>query len=348
MNRVRIRIVADELVPYLKDVPGSCVDIVFRDGASICRDDLAGADALIVRTRTRCDSGLLEGTGVRFIASATIGLDHIDLPWCASHGIKVCNSAGCNAGAVMQYVFTALYGVAAQKSLDLEGRTIGIIGVGNVGRRVEKAARRLGFKTLLCDPPRASREGSEGFVPLEELLHRSDIVTLHTPLDGSTRGMADRAFFSLMRPGSVFINASRGEVVDENALKEAREKLGALIIDTWAGEPAVDAELLEMTDVATPHIAGYSLLGKINGTEMAVRALAEHFGIGELRTFRIPAEDSEVLEYLSTEDLTQQCIADRLLGVYDIFKDDRALRSNPGSFENLRRHYRLRKEIKFI
>lgn len=348
MMEGRLKIVADSHIPFLDGVFEPFADVLLKDGGQICREDLRDADALLVRTRTRCDRTLLEGSGVKFIATATIGTDHIDMKWCGSHGIEVCNAAGCNAGAVMQYVFTALYGVCATKSIDLEGRTLGIIGVGHVGSRVEQAARKLGFNVLLCDPPRAAKEGSGGFVTMEELLQNSDIVTMHTPLDASTKAMAGKDFFGLMRSGAVFINASRGEVVDEDALAEASGKLGAVIIDTWAGEPSINGRLLEIADIATPHIAGYSLLGKINGTEMSVRALGRHFGIKEHERFRVERKDEEVFRELPSASMTQKELTARLLDVYDVFGDDAALRSSVSSFEALRQGYELRKELKII
>ncbi len=344
----RLKIVADSHIPFINDVFDAYADIVFKDGGQICREDIRDADALLVRTRTRCDRNLLEGSGVKFIATATIGTDHIDTQWCASHGIEVCNAAGCNAGAVMQYVFTTLYGGCARKSISLGDRTLGIIGVGHVGSRIEQAARKLGFNVLLCDPPRAEKEGKEGFVTLEELLHHSNIVTMHTPLDASTKAMADRDFFDLMRPGAVFINASRGEVVDEDALVEASGFLGAVIIDTWAGEPSINGRLLEIADIATPHIAGYSLLGKINGTEMSVRALGRHFGIKELEHFRVERKDEEVFRELLPVSMTQKELTAGLLDIYNVFDDDSALRSAVSSFEALRQSYELRKELKII
>jgi erythronate-4-phosphate dehydrogenase len=219
------------------------------------------------------------------IATATIGMDHIDLDYCREKGIEVYNAQGCNAGGVMQYVFSALYGVAARKGIKLDGATVGIVGVGHVGSRIEAMARHLGFNVLLCDPPRAAAEGEEGFCSLEYLLANSQIVTLHVPLDEVTRGMADEEFFMMMRPGAIFINSSRGEVVDDAALIHAIPKLGAVVVDTWNNEPDINLNLLEMVDIATPHIAGYSYQGKQNGTAYAVRAVAGHFGIKELYDF---------------------------------------------------------------
>jgi len=321
-------------------------EVVYKDGREISREDVADADALITRTRTRCDAALLEGTSVRIIATATIGTDHIDLPWCASAGIEISNAEGCNASGVMDYVFSALYAVAARKSITLEGKTFGIVGVGNVGKKVEDAARKLGFEMLLCDPPRAAAEGPEKFCSLDELLERADIVTLHTPLNPETTGMAGADFFRKIKPGAVFINAARGEIVDENELLHALPKLGAAIIDTWCHEPAVNRTLLDAVDVATPHIAGYSYQGKQNGTAAAVRAVARFFGIEALYGF-FPEAETEDLEpvHLHIGGLGQGEIAAMIQYNYPIFTDDFFFRLDPDGFERIRSDYRYRREF---
>ena len=253
-----MRIIADTNIPFLKGVLEPYAEVVYLDGRAIDRAAMQDADALIIRTRTKCNEATLQGSRVQFIASATIGMDHIDLPWCKEHGIEVQNAEGCNAGGVADYVFSALYGIASRRAIKLDEAVIGIVGVGNVGLKVEYMARTLGFKVLLNDPPRAAKEGPEGFVELDELLEKSNIVTMHVPLDETTRNMADDRFFAKMRPGTIFINASRGEVVDESALLHARPKLAALVLDTWCNEPNVNPNLIDICDIATPHIAGYS------------------------------------------------------------------------------------------
>ena len=318
-----MKFVADVDIPFLKGVLEPYAEVVYKKGFDITRDDIIDADALLIRTRTRCDASLLEGTKIRLITTATIGTDHIDLDYCRDHGIEVANASGCNAGGVMQYVFSALYGVAARKGIKIAGSTIGIIGVGNVGRKIEGMAEYLGFNVLKCDPPRAQKEGPEGFCSLEHLIENSDIVTLHVPLDENTRGMANEAFFTLMKPGAFFINASRGEVVNEAALIEASPKLGAIVIDTWNNEPDVNPELIEVADIATPHIAGYSFQGKLNGTSLAVRAVAEHFGIDGLKEF-FPADefsDHQPL-HLDLKGRNQGEIAAVFQYNYPIFTDD--------------------------
>ena len=341
-----MKFVADVDIPFLKGVLEPYAEVVYKKGMEICREDILDADALLIRTRTRCDASLLEGTKVSLITTATIGMDHIDLDYCRSHGIEVANASGCNAGGVMQYVFSALYGVAARKGIKIDGATIGIIGVGNVGKKVEYLAEYLGFKILRCDPPRAQKEGSDGFCSLEHLLAESDVVTLHVPLDDSTRGMANADFFTLMKPGSIFINASRGEVVDEKALIEASPKFGAIVIDTWNNEPDVDEKLIDIVDIATPHIAGYSFQGKLNGTALAVRAVAGHFGIDDLVGF-FPVDklsDHEPL-ILDLKGKNQGEITAVFQYNYPIFTDDFRFRMEPHKFEKLRSEYQYRREI---
>lgn len=344
-----MKIVADKDIPFLEGVFEPYAEVVYKTGSAIAAADVADADALIIRTRTRCDASLLDGSSVRMIATATIGMDHIDLEYCRTHGIHVENAAGCNAGGVMQYVFSALYGVGARKGIKLEDCTFGIIGVGHVGSKVEAMARYLGFNVLLCDPPRAAAEGPEKFCSLEYLLENSDIVTMHVPLDETTRGMADETFFALMKPGAIFINAARGEVIDEQALIAAAPKLGAVVIDTWCNEPDINEELLDIADIATPHIAGYSLLGKQNATTMAVQAVARFFGIPELYDFKPQdADSSHEPVLLDLKGKNHGEIAAVFQYNYPIFTDDFRLRMEPHKFDKLRTEYQYRRDIYYI
>ena len=309
-----MKIVADANIPFLEGVFEPYAEVVYKDGREIRREDCLDADVLITRTRTRCNAELLEGTKVKMISTATIGTDHIDLPWCEAHGIEVYNAAGCNAGGVMDYVFSALYGVAARKKIPLQNAKLGIVGVGHVGRKVERAGRKLGFEILRCDPPRAEREGPEGFYTLDELLAEAQIVTLHVPLDDTTRGMCNDEFF--------------------------------LVIDTWCNEPDVDQRLLVECDVATPHIAGYSYQGKQNGTAMAVRAVARRYGIRALEDFYPETEDLDLHPVLlDAEGKSQGEIASMLQYNYPIFTDDFMFRTEPQGFEMLRSQYQYRREF---
>lgn len=342
-----MKLIIDRAVPFIEGVFEPFADEVrYMEGSEISHDDLIDTDAIIIRTRTKCTASLLEGTAVKLISTATIGTDHIDIPWCESHGIMICNAAGCNAGGVMNYVFSALYGAAARNSMPLFGTTLGIIGVGSVGSRVEAMARQLGFKVLLCDPPRAEKEGSAHFCSLDYLLENSDIVTMHVPLNNETRRMADASFFAKMREGAIFINAARGEIVVDDDLIDAIPHLGPVIIDTWNHEPNVNKTLLDKVAIGTPHIAGYSYQGKQIGCKMAVRAVARFFGISELYEFFPPARVKELdAVKLDVRGKTQGEIAAIMQYNYPIFTDDFLFRSNPGAFEYLRENYNFRREF---
>lgn len=314
-------LVADRDIPFLEGVLDPWFEVRALPGKAIGPTDVRDAVALLVRTRSRCDAALLEGSTVRFIGTATIGTDHIDRDYCDSHGITVVSAPGCNAAAVAQYVRVALHTLG----LDRPGSTLGVVGVGHVGSLVAEAGRRAGMYVLLNDPPREAAEGSAGFTPLPALLAKADVVTLHIPLWPENKDFADVAFFAAMKPGASFVNASRGEVIDEDALLAIRPKLDRLVIDVWKNEPAINLDLLAATDIATPHIAGYSIQGKMNGTTAVVRALGVAFGIDALKTF---------------------CVTGIPLpqGPYDIMQDDAKLRSHPENFEQLRSHYSYRND----
>lgn len=343
-----MKFVIDRAIPFIEGVFEPYAEVLYRDAPDICREDLLDADALVIRTRTRCDAALLAGTAVKIIATATVSLDNIDLPWCREHGIYVQNASGCNAGGVTNYVFSALYGTAARKSISLGGATLGIIGLGSAGQRVEEMAFALGFKTLRYDPLRAEKEGMLEFHDLDTVLAGSDIVTMHIPVNDSTRGMADAAFFARMKPGAFFINTAQGELVVEEDLLQAIPRLGPVILDTWCHEPDINRELLERVDIATPHIAGYTLQGKQIGTSLAIRAVARFFGLSGLYDF-FPT--TEIVEYqavhVDVRDKTQGQIAAMIQYNYPIFTDDFMFRLDPGRFKYLRANYRYRREFYF-
>ena len=341
-----MKFVIDKAIPFIEGVLEPFGEVTYLDGPSIGAEDVRDADALLIRTRTRCDAGLLEGSNVKIISTATIGTDHVDLEYCKQRGIYICNAAGCNAGGVMNYVLSAIYGTAARKRIRLEGAKVGIIGVGNVGSRVANALRRLGFNVLLCDPPRAEAEGPALFCDLDYLLRNSDIVTLHVPLNATTRRMADAAFFSKMKLGAIFINAARGEIVNEDDLLAALPKLGPVIVDTWCNEPHINKELASKVDIATPHIAGYSYQGKLLGTSMAVRSVARYFALKELyEFFPNPGNEPKDAIKLDLRGLSEGQIASTLQYNYPIFTDDFMFRIHPDEFEYLREHYRYRREF---
>jgi len=336
MNRtLPVRVIADAYVPYLETLEGDPRFEVTRltpDGFTA--DAVRDADALIIRTRTRCDSALLTGSRVSFIATATIGFDHIDREWCAGAGIETVNAPGCNAPAVAQYVLTALLDIHG----DLTGRTLGVVGVGHVGSIVSRWARGLGMNVVECDPPRAEAGDGDGFVPLERLLEVSDIVTLHTPLTRAGRHatyhLADKEFVSRARHGFTLVNAARGAVADTAALIRGIDdgQIGNAVIDVWEGEPAISLELLCRARIATPHIAGYSAQGKRRASAMALAALYRHFGMA------VSQRDSALF------DIPARVTAAELTGGYDIHRDMASLLGAPERFEALRDGYVLRDE----
>lgn len=341
-----MKLVIDKAIPFIEGVFEPYATVVYKDGLAIAREDVKDADAIIIRTRTKCNRELLDGSKVKFIATATIGTDHIDMEYCKQNKIHVSNASGCNAGGVMNYVLSAVYGTASRKRMHLQGCTAGIIGVGNVGSRVSRALQILGVKVLQCDPPRAEAEGPAQFCDLDYLLRNSDIVTLHVPLNATTRGMADARFFSKMKLGAIFVNTCRGEVVVEEDLMHAIPKLGSVILDTWANEPHINKELLGMVDIATPHIAGYSYQGKLIGTSMAVRSLARFFCIKELYEF-FPNPESEFKDAvkLDLRGKSEGQIASIIQYNYPIFTDDFMFRIDPDKFEYYRETYRYRREF---
>jgi len=336
-NMKKLKIVCDDKIPFLKGVLEPYAEVLYLPGSRIGREDVRDADALVIRTRTLCDAALLEGSSVRAIATATIGFDHIDTAWCGSHGIFWTNAPGCNSSSVAQYIGAALEYLAGKHSLELQKLTLGVVGVGNVGSKVAALARGLGMKVLLCDPPRARKEGEESFCPLEELLRSSDIVSFHTPLleEGPDRTfhLLDSEKMALLGKGAIVINSSRGPVVDNATLKAALSKgdIRAAVLDVWEGEPQIDTALLSLVDLGTPHIAGYSADGKANGTAMSVRSLA--------RFFDLPLKDWAPAT-LPAADFDDSAFAFN----YNILRDSEALKDYPSLFEKLRGDYPVRRE----
>lgn len=342
-----MKIVCDDKIPFLKGVFEPYTQVVYLPGAKITAADVRDADAIVTRTRTKCNESLLGGSKVRMIATATIGFDHIDTAWCESHGISWTNAPGCNSGSVRQYIASVLVSL----SDELKGKTLGIIGVGHVGSKVEALARTLGMNVLLNDPPRAEAEGPEGFVPIEEVLKCSDIVTLHVPLASDTYHLIDGKALAMMNSGQILINSSRGEVVDGDALKSAlkEKRLRGAVLDVWEHEPDIDPELLELVNIATPHIAGYSADGKAAGTVASVRAVAHALGIKELYDWNVSdipgGGEFSIYGTPLGGKCTEEILRKAILHTYDVSVDCAALRSDIGAFESLRSNYPVRREF---
>ena len=249
-----MKIVIDNAIPFLEGVLEPYAEIRYLPGREIAARDVRDADALIVRTRTRCDAALLDGSRVRFIATATIGFDHIDLDYCRRRQIGVATAAGCNARGVLQWIAAVLHHLSQRDGWHPAEKTLGVVGAGHVGELVRRYAASWGFRVLTCDPPRAAREGGGDFVPLEEVARHCDLVTFHTPLDATTRRMADEALLRQLKPKAVVINSSRGEVVDGDALLRSGRPY---ILDVWEHEPDIDRRLLAGAILPTTHIARY-------------------------------------------------------------------------------------------
>jgi erythronate-4-phosphate dehydrogenase len=350
-----MKIVADANIPLIREAIGTLGDVALIPGREITRQALQNADALFVRSITKVDENLLEGTHVRLVATATIGVDHVDTAWLQKKGIGFASAPGSNARSVAEYIATAIVKNSARFDRPLESLTIGIVGVGNVGIRVHSAAQALGMRCMLNDPPR-QRAGDPGdFCNLGDLLKNSDIVTLHVPLalDGPdmTAHLADAKFFERMKSGAMFINASRGAVVDESALRTFRAKIGPVVLDVWDNEPTIDLETLAIVDSATPHIAGYSFDGKLNGTQMVYTSFCEFVGIKPENDVR-KSIDNEI-RHLEIDDAGDE-LGKIITQAYAIDEDDRALRRlseiDPGGrgnyFDALRKNYPRRLEFK--
>lgn len=347
-----MKIVADDKIPYLAGVLEPYAEVVYLPGGKISPADLKDADALITRTRTRCNRQLLGTSSVKLVATATIGIDHINTAELDALGIKYCNAPGCNAASVKNYIASAL----AAQNRDLTGLTLGIIGVGHVGKLVAEVGSAMGMKVLLNDPPRAEVEGKNGFTELDELLVNSDVVTMHVPLEHGgkypTVNMADAAFFAKMKRGAYFFNSCRGEVMVKEAFLDARNsgKLAGALIDVWPDEPELDLRLVAAVEIGTPHIAGYSKEGKANGTAASIRAVAEYFDLPALKDFQLPEGTlpkpvfPEDIEIDGTLPLWQQ-INRAVLHVYDVRNDAAALAAAPEKFEELRGGYWNRREF---
>lgn len=341
-----MKIVADIHIPYIKGVLEPFAEVVYLPGKEISPGEVKDADALLVRTRTLCGASLLDGSAVKFIGTATIGTDHIDMQYCAANGVAVTSAAGSNARGVLQWMAATLGFLSQRGGWAPAERTLGIVGAGNVGVLVKRYADAWGFRVLCSDPPREEAEGlgeEEGFVPAGKLAAESDIITFHTPLTACgphpTKNLAGKEFFSLVRPGAVIINSARGGVVDEAELKKNIVGKNCIAcLDTWAGEPDIDRELLGMAAIATPHIAGYTIQGKANASSMAVNELARHFGL-PLRNWYPDGIERQRIRPVSWEEMTGT-----IMRYCDIGQQTVMLTQEPGNFEKFREEYPYREE----
>ncbi len=346
-----MKVVVDSHIPHIQGMIEPWAQVLYLEPGNITRKAVKEADALIVRTRTRCDASLLDGSRVRFIGSATIGTDHIDLDYCYSHGITVRNAPGCNAPAVAQWVYCAIAAWMQTRGITSPaGLTLGIVGVGHIGSIVARWGYQLGFTILLNDPPRENGENRDGsfdvilghklhqknrpYFTLEELQRQCDIITFHTPLtrDGQwpTWHLCDQRFLDGLTRCRLILDAARGPIADNEALQQWHGDVG---LDCWENEPHISPALLDKALVATPHVAGYSAEGKQRGTAMMLNALNEFYG-WDIPVPTIAAPATGALEVT----------LDGIAASYDILADTAALKNAPAAFESLRNHYHHRHE----
>ncbi|MCG3180070.1 MAG: Erythronate-4-phosphate dehydrogenase [Phycisphaerae bacterium] len=361
-----LNIVADENIPFVTEAFASLGQVRTLPGRRITPAELAHADILLVRSITRVNEALLGDSPIRFVATATIGTDHVDEACLADRGIGFASAPGSNANSVAEYITAALLVWAGRRGRDLAGATLGVVGVGHVGVKVVAKARALGMNVLCNDPPRARIEGAEGFVALPDLLSRADAVTFHVPLtvDGedATVGLIDADLLATLGPRTLLINSSRGPVqvtADLLGAQAARHAADLppldLVVDTWENEPTIALALLERAMLGTPHIAGYSFDGKLTGTMMIYRAACDHFGLAT--TWQIPGDlpgPRHPLVEIETAGLSDQEIAALAVRhAYDIEWDDASLRemtARPAAeqgayFDGLRKNYGTRREF---
>jgi len=348
-----MKIVADPNIPFVAEAFGRLGEVRLVHGREISADTMRDADMLLVRSVTPVNRALLENSRVRFVATATIGFDHIDREYLSQSGIGFTRAEGSNANSVAEYVVAAMLSVANSRKFRLRDKTLGVIGVGNVGSRVVGYAEAVGMRVLQNDPPRQRAENLQHFVSLDRLLAEADIITLHVPLaregQEATFHLFDKVRLDALEDRQpVLVNTSRGAVVDNRALLKAidGERLGGVVLDVWENEPRISPELLDVVHVGTPHIAGYSFDGKVNGVRMIYEAACEFFGVPREWTPKLPPPPIPQLRVLvepGTDD--EDTLHEAIRRVYDITADDAALRKDIRSFDKLRAEYPVRREF---
>lgn len=350
-----MRIVADENIPLLDDFFAAFGDIHRFPGRSIDRTALADAEVLLVRSVTKVDRALLQGSQVKFVGTCTIGTDHLDLDYLSEAGIAWSSAPGCNARGVVDYVLGCLLALAETTGERLAQRRYGVVGAGQVGGRLVDVLQGLGWQVLVCDPPRQAREGGD-FVDLQSILRECDVISLHTPLDADTRYLLGADELQELRPGAWLINAARGPVVDNAALKAHLQTSADLrvVLDVWEHEPQADPELAQLCHIATPHIAGYSLDGKLRGTAQIYQSYCQVSGQPVARSLDelLPHTWLQGLQLLGDAD-SEWALGAICRAVYDPRRDDAAFRRSlqgdaaqrRAAFDALRKHYPYRREI---
>jgi erythronate-4-phosphate dehydrogenase len=368
----RMRIVADRNIAFVEAAFARLGEVVALPSAELTREAVRDAELLLVRSTVKVGPALLDGSRVRFVGTATIGIDHLDTAWLDERGITWASAPGSNADSVLEWWAQALLGACEQRGVELESRRVGIVGVGAVGGRVERFCRALGIEPARCDPPRARREGAGGFTSLDELVGACDVLTLHVPLaragEDATFHLIDERRLRALAPGAWLVNASRGEVVDGAALERAFSASAsasasagapapaAALLDVFEGEPSPAPSLVDGCALATPHIAGHSLDGKANGTEQLHRAACAFLGVAPWWTARAALEPpaNPILSIATDGKSDEAIVLAALRAAWRVEHDDAALRAmvrldpddRGDAFRRYREHYAPRRELR--
>lgn len=351
-----MKLTVDENITLAREAFSGFGELRLMNGRAISNSELSDTDILIVRSITQVNEELLRKSKVKFVGTATIGTDHIDLNYLSKNGIAFADAKGCNADSVAEYVFTALLKVASQENISLEGMTIGVVGIGNIGSRIVRLAESLGMIVLKNDPPLERKGVGDNYVSLDEILE-ANIITFHVPLNlegiDKTFHLINRSNLQKIKPGTILINTSRGPVIDNTALlKETEKKNFKLILDVWEGEPAININLLNETKVGTAHIAGYSYEGKANGTKMIYDSLCKFLNVQpnwQPKLPEIPNNEWKIPEAKTDEEKLHKLFK----SVYNIERDDLLLRKiseyglneHRNYFDKLRKEYPVRREF---
>ncbi len=354
-----MKIVADKNIPFVREAFLNLGEVELLPGREIDKRKIADADVLLVRTVTEVNKELLAGTDVKFVGTATIGFDHVDTAYLQDNSVGFSYAPGCNANSVSEYIAAALFNLAEKFKFTLRGKKAGIIGCGNVGGRVSEKLKALEVETLENDPPLFDETGDDRYVALDRILEEADLITVHTPLSKHgkypTFHMCNDHFFSKAQRKPFFINSSRGGVCDTGSLLTALKNgnISGAVLDVWENEPDIDTRLLKLSSIGTPHIAGYSLDGKVNATKILFKAVCSHFKLAKDWTPSHMPEPKNPEISLKTSGDPENIIGEAVKNAYNIAADDEMLRKltdfpsirKKQFFDALRNEYPVRREF---
>ena len=352
-----MKILVDENIPQAKEAFSKFGEVKLAHGRQITNEMLLDTDALIVRSITNVNEKLLHNTQVRFVGTATIGTDHIDKEYLKTKNIFFADAAGCNSFSVAEYVITAITNIFNTNNEAFLGKRIGIVGYGNIGTKVTRFAKALGFETIINDPPLERKYGKENFSSLNDALD-CDIITFHVPLNKTgidkTYHLLNEENIHLIKSGSLIINTSRGPVVNNSVLKKRllEKKDINVVLDVWENEPNIDKELLQLTDIGTAHIAGYSLEGKLNGTFFVYEKLCKYLERNCEWTPDYPDIKKNIIDISPSSEI-EKILFEATRKIYDISNDSSQLKILPNGdvvnpdkyFDQLRKNYHVRREF---